>query len=108
MADEGQFFGLSAEAAQTAKVMASGGFGAALYVYLRHPGSMLRAAFLWAIGVGVATIFTDPASSWSGFGQVPTAAVLGLLGKAVAAGLVNAIEKTDFGRFIPGGKGSNV
>lgn len=104
MADDGQIFGLSAEAAQTAKVMASGGFGAAVFVYLRHPGSLLRAVMLWVIGVGVATIFAAEVAAWSGFHQVTVAALLGLLGKAVAAGLVGAIEKTDFGRFIPGGK----
>jgi len=105
VADDGQIFGLSADAAQTAKVMASGGFGAAVFVYLRHPGSLIRALFLWGIGVGVAVIFTPEMSAWSGFHQVPVAALLGLLGKAAASGMVSAIEKTDFGRFIPGGKG---
>ncbi len=104
MADEGQIFGLSAEAAQTAKVMASGGFGAGVLVYMRHPGSLLRAAMLWAIGVGIAVIFSHPASEWSGFGEIQVAALLGLLGKAAAAGLLNAIEKADFSRLVPGGK----
>lgn len=100
MADEGQIFGLSAEAAQTAKVMASGGFGAGVLVYMRHPGSFVRAAMLWAIGVGIAVIFAIPASEWSGFGEIQVAALLGLLGKGAAAGLLNAIEKLDFGKFF--------
>lgn len=100
MADEGQIFGLSAEAAQTAKVMASGGFGAGVLVYMRHPGTFLRAAMLWAIGVGIATIFSHPASEWIGVGQVQVAALLGLLGKGAATGLLNAIEKLDFGKFF--------
>lgn len=100
MADEGQIFGLSAEAAQTAKVMASGGFGAGILVYLRRPGSLLRAAMLWAIGVGIAVIFAHPAAKWSGFGEIQIAALLGLLGKGAATGLLNAIEKLDFGKFF--------
>lgn len=104
MADEGQIFGMSAEAAQTAKVMASGAFGAGAMVYLRHPGTLLRAAMLWSIGVGIATIFSHPAAEWSGFGEIQVAALLGLLGKGAAAGLLNAVEKVDFARFMPGGK----
>ena len=100
MADEGQIFGMSAEAAQTAKVMASGGFGAGILVYLRHPGSLLRAALLWAIGIGIAVIFAQPAAAWSGFGEIQVAALLGLLGKGAAIGLLNAIEKLDFGKFF--------
>lgn len=100
MADEAQVFGIGAEAAQAAKVAAAGGFGAGVLVYLRHPGSMLRAGMLWAIGVGIASIFSAVLARWSGFGEVQCAAVLGLVGKAIATGILTAIEKLDFSRFI--------
>ena len=104
MADESQVFGITAEAAGAAKVAAAGGFGASILIYLRHPGTLLRAAMLIAIGVGLATIFADTAANWIGMGKVQAAALLGLMGKGVAAGLLNAIDKFDFGKILPGRK----
>jgi hypothetical protein len=104
VADESQVFGIGAEAAQVAKVAAAGGFGAWVLVYLRHPGSLLRAVFLVSIGVGIASIFADPLSDWIGLKEVQAAALLGLVGKGIAEGVLKAIEKVDFAQWVFGRK----
>lgn len=104
MADEGQFLGLSADAAQAAKVAAAGGFGSGVLVYLRHPGTIVRAGLLVAIGVGIASIFAEPFSSLTGLSVVQAGALLGLVGKGIAEGFLRAIEKMDFSAWLPGKK----
>lgn len=104
MADESQVFGISAEAAGAAKVAAAGGFGASILIYLRHPGTLLRAAMLIAIGVGLALIFATPLAKWTGLSENPAAALLGLLGKGIAEGLLRWVDAFDFGKILPGRK----
>lgn len=104
MADESQVFGITAEAAGAAKVAAAGGFGASILIYLRHPGTLLRAAMLIAIGVGLALIFATPLAKWTGLSENPAAALLGLLGKGIAEGLLRWVDNLDFGKFLPGRK----
>lgn len=104
MADESQVFGISAEAAGAAKVAAAGGFGASILIYLRHPGTLLRAAMLIAIGVGLALIFATPLAKWTGLSEIPAAALLGLLGKGIAEGLLRWVDAFDFGKILPGRK----
>lgn len=104
MADESQVFGITAEAAGAAKVAAAGGFGASILIYLRHPGTLLRAAMLIAIGVGLALIFATPLAKWTGLSENPAAALLGLLGKGIAEGLLRWVDAFDFGKILPGRK----
>jgi predicted alpha/beta hydrolase len=104
VADDGQIFGISAEAAQVAKIAAAGGFGAWVTVYLRHPGTIVKVLVMVSIGVGIATIFAEPLAQWLGLSGVQSGAVLGLIGKAMAEGLLNAIEKADFSGWLPSKK----
>jgi hypothetical protein len=101
VADDSQIFGVSQEVAQVAKVAAAGGFGAVVYAYLRHPGSMLRATVLISIGVGIATIFAEPFANMSGLSDVQSGAILGLVGKGIADGVLRSIEKADFSHWLP-------
>jgi hypothetical protein len=93
-------FGFGAEAAQAAKVAAAGGFGAGVMLYIKHPGTLLRASLGVVVGVGIASIFAQSVSVWFGWGEVQVAAMLGLLGKGAATGLLNAIDRIDFERFF--------
>lgn len=106
MADDPAFFGIGAQQAQ---VIASGGFGAMVLMHLRHPGTVLRAAGTLVTGVGVASVFTDSAMAlspvWLGFGKVQVAAVLGLAGNALAAGVLKAIEHVDLSGLLARRKG---
>jgi hypothetical protein len=93
------------EGAQAAKVAASGGFGAAVLVYLRHPGTLVRIGLMIGMGVGFATLFAMPVSVFGiKLSSVQTAALWGLLGKVTADGLVRTVERMDFARFLPGSK----
>lgn len=104
MAEPEHIFSFGPEAAQAAKVATAGGFGAAVLVYLRHPGSLVRAMVVIAIGVGMATIFSASLSAYLGMGEVQVAAMLGLLGKGVAEGLLRWEDGFDFGKLLPGRK----
>lgn len=96
---------LGPEGAQAAKVAASGGFGAAVLVYLRHPGTIVKVGLMIALGVGFASIFAAPVSVMGvKLSAIQTAALWGLLGKVAADGLVRAVEKLDFAKFFPGSK----
>ena len=105
MSDETHtIFGLGAEAAQAAKVATAGGFGAAVLAYLRHPGTLVRATMMVVMGMGMATIFSAPLSGYIGLGEVQVAALLGLLGKGAAEGLLRWVDGLDFGKWLPGRK----
>lgn len=104
MAEPEHIFSLGPEAAQAAKVATAGGFGAAVLVYLRHPGTLIRAALVIAIGVGTASIFAASLSGYFGMGEVQVAALLGLVGKGIAEGLLRLVDNLDFGKFLPGRK----
>lgn len=104
MAEPEHIFTFGPEAAQAAKVATAGGFGAAVLVYLRHPGSLVRAMVVIAIGVGMATIFSASLAGYLGMGEVQVAALLGLVGKGVAEGLLRWVDGFDFGKLLPGRK----
>ena len=87
--------------AETARIAASGGFGAMVRVYIRHPGTLLRAAFMIAIGIGIASIFSGILSEITGFGKVQIAALLGLTGHLLAEKLLSAAERIDLAQFLP-------
>lgn len=97
------------EQAEAAKVIASGGFGAAVLIHLRHPGSAVKAGTLFMIGCGNALIFTNTVvamlpDAWH-VSEIPVAAALGLLGKSAASKALNAFERFDlltwFERKLP-------
>lgn len=92
---------ITPEQAENAKVIAAGGMGTLTLIYLRHPGSLLRAAFLFAIGLGTAVLLARAASDITGIPTIPAAYGVGLLGKTAAEGLLKAIEKLDFSALMP-------
>jgi len=98
---------LGPEGTQTAKVMAGGGFGAAVLIYLRHPGTLCRGAGMIGIGLGCAALFGETLAGLTGLGEVQAGAVLGLVAKAVAEGLLRAVERFDFAALIPIKKGKD-
>lgn len=85
----------SPEAAEAAKVLTAGGFGALVTVYLRHPGSIVRAVCMVAIGMGLAVVFTDIVAGIFDLPVIPVAAIIGLIGKALAEAALRAAEKVD-------------
>lgn len=90
---------ITPEQAQIAKVAASGAFGGAVLVFLRHPGSVMRVVLMIGMGIGFATIFaTDMTFAAPFVGEVKlkavqVAALWGLLGKTAADAMVRAAEK---------------
>lgn len=90
---------ITPEQVQAAKVAAGGLFGAAVLVFLRHPGNVLRVVLMLAMGVGFASIFAMPIDMHLPLvGKVhltvvQVAALWGLLGKIAADALVSAAEK---------------
>lgn len=91
------------EQTQIARVVASGGFGAGVLIYLRHPGTAVRAVALFAMGCGNAAIFTStvaPLVAGMGIGEIPVAAALGLLGKAFAEKALGVVERLDLMSWI--------
>lgn len=108
MAEGHEILGIGAEHAQTAKVIASGGFGALVFMHLRHPGTLLRATGSAVTGIGAATLFTEPAMlllpNWLPLREVQVAALLGLLGVPLAMKTVAKIEQFDLGSIFGRGK----
>lgn len=92
---------ITPEQAENAKVIAAGGLGTLTLIYLRHPGSLLRAAFLFAIGLGTAVMLAGVTSELTGWPTIPCAYAVGLLGKTAADGILRAIEKFDFSSLMP-------
>lgn len=96
------------EQAEAAKVIAAGGFGAAVLIHLRHPGSAVKAASLFFIGCGNAAIFTETVvvmlpNAWH-VSEIPVAAALGLLGKSAASKALNGFENFDIFAWFAGRK----
>lgn len=108
MAEGHEILGISAEHAQTAQVIASGGFGALVFMHLRHPGTLLRATGSAVTGIGTATLFTEPAMlllpDWLPLREVQVAALLGLLGVPLAMTVLKAAERLDLGGLLGRGK----
>lgn len=98
---------LTPEEAKAAQVAASGLFGAAVLVFIRHPGSIVRVILMLAMGIGFASIFaTEMTVPLPILGRITltanqVAAIWGLLGKTAADALVSAAEKKlDFGALF--------
>jgi len=89
---------------QTAKVMVSGAFGSMLFIYLRHPGTVLRAFLLVCFGMGMAVIFAEMVADILGINVVPVAAGIGLVGKTTAEAALRAVEKMDLSGWLSKGK----
>lgn len=108
MAEGHEILGIGAEHAQAAKVIAAGGFGALVFMHLRHPGTLLRATGSAITGIGVATLFTEPAMillpDWLPLREVQVAALLGLLGVPLAMMLLKAADRFDLSAMIGRGK----
>jgi len=92
----------SPEQAQALKIMAAGGFGALVLVYLRHPGTLFRVGCMVAIGIGMASIFTHDIAAILGLREVPVAAVIGLGSKAIAEKALKWAEALDFAKLKKG------
>lgn len=88
------------EQAHAAKVAISGAFGASVLVFLRHPGSLIKAFAMVAIGTGIASIFYGYVTSITGLGEIQSAALLGMGGLVAAGKVLEALEQIDAKRFI--------
>jgi hypothetical protein len=91
---------ISPEEANAAKVAVSGGFGAAVHVYLRHPGSTARAVFMVLIGAGMASIFSGITEAWLGWSSSAAGFVVGLCGIRFADKALRMAEQLDLTAFI--------
>lgn len=88
------------EQAQIAGQALAGGFGSLVTVYLRHPGTLLRAGCMVAIGIGLAVVFTDIVAGFFGWPIIPVAVVIGLVGKALAESALKAAERFDLSAWL--------
>jgi hypothetical protein len=95
----------SPETVENAKVMAAGGFGALVFVFLRHPGTVLRALMHVGIGMGLALVFADMVVDWFGLSIIPAAVLIGHLGKPVAESALRAAEKLEISTVFKVTKG---
>jgi hypothetical protein len=82
-----------------AKMIASGALGSMMAIYLRHPGSALRALCMLVMGVGMASIFGDTAAEWTGLPIAPASFLVGLLGHKLAERALKAADRADLGGF---------
>lgn len=102
--DPGALAGLTGDHVHAAKVAAAGGWGALVFMHLRHPGSLIHAVGCLLTGVGTASLFPSSAAAaspaWSPLGEVQVAAVLGVLGVPLWLGIVKAAERFDFGGLV--------
>lgn len=92
------------EAAEAARVAIAGGFGSLVTVYLRHPGTIIRAACMVCIGIGLAVVFTEIVAGLFGWPVIPVAVVIGLCGKALAESALKAAERFDLSAWVKGRK----
>lgn len=78
------------------KAAAGGGFGSLVLIYLRHPGTLLRAVARVGIGAGCASVFTFTASDVLGWPVMPLSVVIGLTATALAEKVLKAADNADF------------
>jgi hypothetical protein len=93
------------EEAQAAELGLAGGFGAFIHAYLRHLGSLLKAAGGIVIGIGSAIVFaphlvplvklTPVIGAHLAEPLIPTAVLVGLTSKALAEKALATIEGCD-------------
>lgn len=76
-------------------MIAAGGFGALVLIYLRHPGTILRAVAHVLIAMGMALTFTELVADMLGLQTTPVAVGIGLMGKAIAEAALKWAEKLD-------------
>ena len=105
MADAGEMFGLGQEGAAQVKTVIGGGLGAAFLVYLRHPGTLLKAGILFELGMGSGSIFGPIVHDLIAFNLAASGAMAALCSLPVASGILRALEKLDFAAMLPGKKG---
>jgi len=91
---------ITPEQAQIAVKALAGGFGAGVAVYLRHPGSIIRVVAMFAIGIGMAVIFTDPIVALLGFSEAATGAAIGICGIPIANSALKAAERLDLASLV--------
>jgi hypothetical protein len=96
---------LAQETASHVNLIAGGAAGAAASVYLRHPGTIVKAVVQGGISIALAGAFGPTAhavlAGW-GFNDYATGATVGLTGLTIAGGLLKALERIDFAAWLPG------
>lgn len=90
--------------AEQAQLVAGGALGAFARLYLRHPGNVIKAIGLVVISTASASAFGADAVKYSPFDLAGTGFLVGLLSLSVASGVLVAVERLDFGAFVPGKK----
>lgn len=88
--------------AEQAQLVAGGALGAFARLYLRHPGNVIKAIGLVVISTASASTFGADAVKYSPFDLAGTGFLVGLVSLSVSAGVLAAIDKLDFGAFLPG------
>ena len=90
--------------AETAQLAAGGAAGASASVYLRHPGTTVKAVCQGAVSILLASAFGTTAHHYLetfGFNMSASGAVVGLTGLTIAGGLLRGLSKVDFTAFLP-------
>lgn len=90
--------------AEQAQLVAGGALGAFARLYLRHPGNVIKAIGLVVISTASASAFGADAMKYSPVGLAGTGFIVGLLTLSVASGILLAVDRLDFGAFLPGKK----
>lgn len=87
-------------AAEQAQIIAGGAAGAAARVYLRNPGTIVKAATMAVVCVALAAAFGTSAHhhlAAFGFNLPASGASVGLGGLTIVEGVIKGLEKIDFG-----------
>lgn len=88
------------EQAQTVKLAAAGGFGAAVPILLRRARGLSEATGKFVVGLGGAVYFGPVAAPWlnavAGADEYATAVVVGSTAAVIWQGVLNALDKFDF------------
>lgn len=87
---------------EQAQLVAGGALGAFARLYLRHPGNVIKAIGLVTISTASASAFGADAVKYSPFDLAGTGFLVGLVSLSVSSGVLAAVDKLDFGAFLPG------
>jgi hypothetical protein len=105
MAQGPEFFGFTGNEAETAKAVAGAAVGAAIAVYHKYPGSIVRALILYALSFLLGIMLVGTIGKWTGLSPDIAGVLSALLGMAATKGLLAAVEQFDWSNWLPKRKG---
>jgi hypothetical protein len=87
---------------ETAETIAGGALGVALLIFVRHPGSLVKVAVMVPLGIGAGVVFGPIIADLVNLKLTAASSLAALTSVPVANGIVRAVERIDFGAWLPG------